>query len=165
MHCQEVRPECLGVNGGSARLGMSVSCNEETGTCHVQEHVDGVIGVPVAGIEVEEQQGSVLLFAERGALQQGIERGLAGLPLRGEGGVGVEGCERRRQWMIEGEGRLVELREEGTALEEGRIRLAEEGEALEQQRGHLVDLVEMQGNTMGAVMLEVIGDVLEDVRE
>ncbi|AFD27888.1 hypothetical protein DGo_PC0095 (plasmid) [Deinococcus gobiensis I-0] len=29
----------------------------------------------------------------------------------------------------------------------------------------VVDLVEMQGNTMGAVMLEVIGEVLEDVRE
>ena len=68
MHLLEVRPERLGMNGRGACLAMSVTRDEETPTRHVQEHVDGVIGVPVAGIEVEEQQGGVLLLAERGVL-------------------------------------------------------------------------------------------------
>lgn len=88
MDRQEVRPECLGVSGGSARFGMSVTRDEETTTGHVQDHVDGMIDVAVAGVEVQEQQGGVLFLAERGVLQEGVERGLAGLPLRREGGSG-----------------------------------------------------------------------------
>jgi hypothetical protein len=165
MHRLEVRPERLGMNGGSARLGMSVTRDKETPTRHVQEHVDGVIGVPVAGIEVQEQQSGVLLLAERGVLQQGIERRLAGLPLRCEGGVGVKGREWRCQGMVGGEGRLVELGEEDTALEEGRTRMVEEGKALEQQGGRLMDLVEMQGGAIRPVTLEVFGEFFENAWE
>ena len=87
------------------------------------------------------------------------------MSLRCEGGIGVKGREWRCQGMVGREGRLVELGEEDTVLEEGRTRMVEEGKALEQQGSRLVDLVEMQGGTIRPVTLEVFGEFFEDTWE